>query len=219
MPVLQGATWNTSLIREIAEINALELRSSGGDQALSPILQVCTDPRFGRMEENFAEDPFLVASYGVAAVHGLQGDDGLGGASEYVGSPETHVMSQAKHFAMCELRLSSLDAESVLKSTGYLCADAPLPCVHQTVPDPRMATHPWGVDPANALCSRCDYRLSVLTRPVRSPHRTAQWLNVTHMFVLSLSISDSWNVSGVPATMARLRYCRRPWRHGRTQHD
>lgn len=48
MPCSQGASWNTTLVQRIAEINALELRSSGGDQGLSPILQVCTDPRFGR---------------------------------------------------------------------------------------------------------------------------------------------------------------------------
>ena len=55
MPCLQGATWNLSLVQEIGAINALQLRASGGDQALSPILQVCTDPRFGRLEENFGE--------------------------------------------------------------------------------------------------------------------------------------------------------------------
>lgn len=58
------------------------------------------------MEENFAEDPLLVASYGVAAARGLQGEDGMGtgpgAASTYIGSPEAHVTSQAKHFAMCE---------------------------------------------------------------------------------------------------------------------
>ena len=50
MPCSQGASWNLSLVEEIGRVNALQLRASGGDQALSPILQVCTDPRFGRME-------------------------------------------------------------------------------------------------------------------------------------------------------------------------
>ena len=71
MPVSQGASWNLSMVEDIGRINALELRSSGGDQGLSPILQVCTDPRFSRMEENFGEDPMLVAAYGVAALQGL----------------------------------------------------------------------------------------------------------------------------------------------------
>eukprot|EP00966_Prymnesium_polylepis_P197166 4569245-Prymnesium_polylepis.1 len=81
MPCSQGATWNETLVEEIGRVNALQLRASGGDHALSPVLQVCTDPRFGRFEENFAEDPFLVARYGMAAVAGLQGRDGCGGAS------------------------------------------------------------------------------------------------------------------------------------------
>ena len=57
---------------------------------------MATDPRFGRLEENFAEDPYLVAAYGVAAVQGLQGDDG--GFSDYVST--RHAVSQAKHYAM-----------------------------------------------------------------------------------------------------------------------
>jgi len=52
------------------------------------------------MEENFSEDPLLVSHYGVAALRGLQGHDGLGGADSYLGSPATRVASQAKHFAM-----------------------------------------------------------------------------------------------------------------------
>lgn len=52
------------------------------------------------MEENFAEDPHLVSAYGVSAVRGLQGHDGLAGAESYLGSPATKVCSQAKHFAM-----------------------------------------------------------------------------------------------------------------------
>ena len=50
MPCLRGSSWNTTLVGAIAAANALELRSAGGDQALSPILQVATDPRFGRLE-------------------------------------------------------------------------------------------------------------------------------------------------------------------------
>ena len=100
MPCSQGATWNTTLIGEIGAANALELRSAGGDQALSPILQVATDPRFGRLEENWAEDPALVAAYGVAAIKGLQGHGGGLGPSTYLPDPARHVASQAKHFAM-----------------------------------------------------------------------------------------------------------------------
>ena len=64
MPCLQGSTWNATLVGAIAAANALELRSAGGDQALSPILQVATDPRFGRLEgvDNSIAKPVLYAS-------------------------------------------------------------------------------------------------------------------------------------------------------------
>ena len=97
MPITVGASWNRSVMEAIGEATALELRSAGGDQGLSPILQVCTDPRFGRMEENFGEDPFHVAAMGVAAVHGLQGRGGCGGANTSL--PPNRVASQAKHYA------------------------------------------------------------------------------------------------------------------------
>ena len=97
MPVTTGASWNTSLMEEIGTAIALELRSAGGDQALGPILQVCTDPRFGRMEENFGEDPFHVGAMGVGSVRGLQGRD-CGGAN--VSLAPGKVSAQAKHFAV-----------------------------------------------------------------------------------------------------------------------
>ena len=51
------------------------MRAIGAHQGLSPVLDVCRDPRWGRFEETFGEDPYLVARMGVAFVRGLQGDD------------------------------------------------------------------------------------------------------------------------------------------------
>ena len=55
-------------------------------QGLGPVLDVCRDPRWGRLEETFGEDPYLVARMGVAFVRGLQGDD-----------LRTGVVATAKH--------------------------------------------------------------------------------------------------------------------------
>ena len=60
MPVSQGATWNVQLVEQIASIIALEAWATGTDRGFSPELNVPTDPRFGRLEENFGEDPVLV---------------------------------------------------------------------------------------------------------------------------------------------------------------
>jgi beta-glucosidase len=99
MPVTTGCSWNTSLLERIGAAIALEARAAGIDQALGPILQVCTDPRFGRMEENFGEDPFHVSQMGVASTQGLQGRD-CGGANVSLASDK--VSAQAKHFAICK---------------------------------------------------------------------------------------------------------------------
>ena len=97
MPVTLGASWNQTLLEQVGSVIALELRSAGGDQGLGPILQVSTDPRFGRMEENFGEDPFHVATMGVAAVHGLQGTD-CGGANVSLAGDK--IAAQGKHYAV-----------------------------------------------------------------------------------------------------------------------
>ncbi len=52
---------------------AAEVRARGVHQVLSPVVDVARDPRWGRIEETFGEDPFLVGEMGVAAVEGLQG--------------------------------------------------------------------------------------------------------------------------------------------------
>lgn len=81
-PAGLGATWNLPLVRKVAETIGYEARLKGIDRAWSPELQVATDPRFGRFDESFAEDPHLVAQMGVAFATGLHG-----GA---VGGPDTY---------------------------------------------------------------------------------------------------------------------------------
>jgi len=69
-----GSTWNPSLIKEMASVIALEASLAGVDQALSPLFDLARDPRYGRVEECYGEDPYLVKQMGVAFVNGLQGD-------------------------------------------------------------------------------------------------------------------------------------------------
>eukprot|EP00756_Hemistasia_phaeocysticola_P049593 Hpha_TRINITY_DN24108_c0_g1::TRINITY_DN24108_c0_g1_i1::g.9838::m.9838/K05349/bglX; beta-glucosidase len=61
MPALQGCTWDTELVQEIASGIAFEAAAAGVDRGFSPVLHFCTDPRFGRCEESFGEDPMLVS--------------------------------------------------------------------------------------------------------------------------------------------------------------
>lgn len=74
VPLLLGSMWNVELYREICESIALETRTQGGAAGYAPVLDIVRDPRWGRTEECFGEDPYLVAEMAVAAVQGLQGE-------------------------------------------------------------------------------------------------------------------------------------------------
>ena len=69
-----ASSWDPELIRRVNVIVGREIRARGVSEALSPVVDVARDPRWGRIEETFGEDPYLVSQLGVAAVRGLQGD-------------------------------------------------------------------------------------------------------------------------------------------------
>lgn len=73
VPLQLGSTWNPELYREVCRAVAAETRCQGGAATYSPVLDVVRDPRWGRTEECFGEDPYLVSEFAVAAVEGLQG--------------------------------------------------------------------------------------------------------------------------------------------------
>lgn len=73
-PIALAATFNPALVESIFTATALEVRSRGAHQALTPVVDVARDPRWGRVEETYGEDPFLVSRMGIAAVRGFQGD-------------------------------------------------------------------------------------------------------------------------------------------------
>jgi beta-glucosidase len=68
-----ASSWDPGLIRDINAVIGREIRARGVSLALSPVVDVARDPRWGRIEETFGEDPHLAGEMGVAAVEGLQG--------------------------------------------------------------------------------------------------------------------------------------------------
>src|SRR3546814_10142757 len=68
-----ASSWDPDLLREVNAVIAREIRSRGVSLVLSPVVDIARDPRWGRIEETFGEDPYLVGEMGVAAVEGLQG--------------------------------------------------------------------------------------------------------------------------------------------------
>ena len=69
-----GATWNPDLIERVGDVIGREARSIGCRQGLAPVLDVSRDARWGRTEETFGEDPYLVGVLGTRYVRGLQGE-------------------------------------------------------------------------------------------------------------------------------------------------
>ena len=82
-----ASTWEPALAEAMADVVRVQMRAMGAHQGLSPVLDICRDPRWGRAEETFGEDPHLVTTMGVAFVRGLQGHQ-----------LETGVLATAKHF-------------------------------------------------------------------------------------------------------------------------
>jgi beta-glucosidase len=69
-----ASSWDPALLRSVNAVTAREIRARGVSLALTPVVDVARDPRWGRIEETFGEDPYLVGELGVAAVEGLQGE-------------------------------------------------------------------------------------------------------------------------------------------------
>lgn len=78
-----GETWDTQLMQKVADIEATEVRfytqndkyRKGGLVMRAPNADLARDPRWGRTEESFGEDPYLVSQLAIAFIKGLQGDD------------------------------------------------------------------------------------------------------------------------------------------------
>ncbi len=87
-----GSTWDTTLLERVFIAVALETRYRGSRQVLSPVLDLGRDPRWGRTEETYSEDPYLVSRLGLAAIFGLQGR-----CCKVI--DERHVAVTLKHFA------------------------------------------------------------------------------------------------------------------------
>ncbi|MGM0124098.1 beta-glucosidase [Enterococcus sp. AZ194] len=87
-----GMSWNPTLYQRVQEIVAREIRAKGAHLGLISSLDVSRDPRWGRTEECFSEDPFLTSQYTAAALHGLQNT-----TDKQI--DKNHVLAVLKHFA------------------------------------------------------------------------------------------------------------------------
>lgn len=96
-----ACTWDPSLLHRVARASATEIATTGIHGTFSPVLCITRDLRWGRINETFGEDPFLIGELGAAMVRGYQGE-GL--------SDPTAVLAYAKHFAGYSETLGGRDA-------------------------------------------------------------------------------------------------------------
>jgi beta-glucosidase len=87
-----ASTWDPLLVREVFTSVAAEVRARGAQECLAPVLDLAREPRWGRTEETYGEDPYLVTRIGVAAIEGFQGNRPF--------LDKSHVFATAKHFAV-----------------------------------------------------------------------------------------------------------------------
>ena len=91
--ITSGASWNPQLYQKAQGIVASEIREKGAHLGLISTLDVARDPRWGRTEECFSEDPYLTTAFTLAALEGLQGAENKEKISE------NNVLAVLKHFA------------------------------------------------------------------------------------------------------------------------
>jgi len=68
-----ASTWDPNLVTQVFSVAAREARARGATLVLAPVVDVARDPRWGRIEETYGEDPYLTTQMGLAAIRGFQG--------------------------------------------------------------------------------------------------------------------------------------------------
>jgi beta-glucosidase len=125
-----GATWNTALAEQTGAAIAAEARAHGVGMVLAPVLDLARDPRWGRIEEDFGEDPWLSGRLGLAYVRGAQGTR-LDSDSSVVaevkhfagyGSPESGTNTSPVHAGERELRSTLLKSMEPAIREGHAMA-------------------------------------------------------------------------------------------------
>ena len=82
-----AASFSSEVAQEMGAHIREQMAAVGARQALAPLMDITRDPRWGRTEETYGEDPYLVSQMGVAYIRGLQGDD-----------PKRGIVATGKHF-------------------------------------------------------------------------------------------------------------------------
>lgn len=105
IPLGQAATWDPWIVEKGSRVAAVEASSSGIRWTFAPMLDICRDPRWGRIAESPGEDPYLASKIAAAYVRGFQNTD--------LSSP-TSLIACAKHFAAYGAAVGGRDYNTVI---------------------------------------------------------------------------------------------------------
>lgn len=105
IPLALSTSWNPDLIESVARMAAKEASAMGINWVYSPMVDICRDPRWGRIAEGAGEDPFLGGEIAKAYVRGYQGTDGV--------YDNNDVMVCVKHYALYGASHAGRDYNSV----------------------------------------------------------------------------------------------------------
>jgi beta-xylosidase len=153
-----AAAWDPDLLEALASSFARQLRAIGAHQGLAPIFDVARDPRWGRIEETYGEDPYLIAALGVAYVRGLQEGGGapvLATGKHMVGHglPEGGMNRAPAHIGPRELRdvylwpFEAAVREAGMRSMMHAYEDVDgVPCVASRELFTTTLRDEWGFD-------------------------------------------------------------------------
>lgn len=160
VPLSLGSTWNVPLYERMCKATAAETRSQGGAVTYSPVLDVVRDPRWGRTEECFGEDSYMIGEMAVAAVKGMQGEtldapDSIGVTLKHYagyGSSEGGRNAAPVHMGLRELHAVDLPpfekavaAGALSLMTAYNEVDG-VPCTSSHYLLTELLREKWGFD-------------------------------------------------------------------------
>mmetsp|Transcript_11812 Transcript_11812/g.35563 ORF Transcript_11812/g.35563 Transcript_11812/m.35563 type:complete len:714 (-) Transcript_11812:281-2422(-) len=107
MPINFGSSWNLTAMEMAARVIANEARAIGADRGFSPVVNMFPDPRYGRLQEGYSEDPKLTKLFGLAHLTGLQ--QSSGGPTTYLSNPDGALVATVKHYAAYGLTSGGID--------------------------------------------------------------------------------------------------------------
>jgi beta-glucosidase len=116
MPLGEASSWNPDLAEKTSRMAAVEASATGIHWTFAPMVDICRDPRWGRIFEGHGEDPFLGSAFAIAKVKGFQGDDL---------SKNNTIAACVKHFAAYGAAIGGRDyngvdlSERVLRETYF----------------------------------------------------------------------------------------------------